>query len=155
MAILDINTALATAFAPTSGTQYPSVYLDTGALTDWGMGNDWIWYIQLAATFTAGTSLDLQLQGNNTDPTFATGTSVIILDTGAIAEANLLIGAEFKMKVGRTFTYANANLNINDYRYIRIKNITVGTHTTGTYNSWLTNDAMQDNLPPAIGYTVK
>ena len=155
MAITDINTQLATAFAPTNGTQYPSVYLDTGALTDWGMGNDWIWYIQLAATFTVGTSLDLQLQGNNTDPTFATGTSVVILDTGVIAEANLLIGAEFKMKVPRAFTYANANLNTGDYRYIRIKAITVGTHSTGSLNSWLTMDAMQDNLPPAIGYTVK
>ena len=102
-----------------------------------------------------GTSLDLQLQGNNTDPTFAAGTSVIILDTGVIAEASLLINAEFKMKVPRAFIYANAQLNLNNYRYIRIKAISVGTHSTGSLNSWLTNDAMQDNLPLPIGYTVK
>ena len=155
MAILDANTQLASSYSPTTGTQYNGTYLDTGALYDWGMGRDWIWYIQIVATFTVGTSLQLQLQGNNTDPTFAAGTNVIILDTGAVAEASLLINAEFKFKVPRIPTYANAALATNNYRYIRIKNITVGTHTLGTYSSWLTLDAVQDNLPAAAGYTVK
>lgn len=151
--ILDANTQLATAYSPTTGTQQPAFYLDILALGDWGMGQDWIWYTQITTTFTVGTSLQLQLQGNATDPTFGSG-NVVLRDTGAIAEASLLINSELRLKIDRASIFANANLTTNNYRYVRLNAITVGTHSTGVLNSWLTLDAVQDNRPYPSGYTV-
>jgi hypothetical protein len=153
MAILDANTQLATAYSPTTGTQQPAFYLDTLALGDWGMGQDWIWYVQIATTFTGGTSLQLTLQGNATDPTFASG-NVTLRDTGAIAEASLLAGSELRLKIDRASIFNNAVLTTNNYRYIRLNAVSVGTHGAGVLNSWLTLDAVQDNRPYPSGYTV-
>ena len=151
--ILDANTQLATSFSPTTGTQQPSFYLDLLALGDWGMGQDWIWYTQITTAFASGTSLQLQLQGNPSDATFASG-NVTLRDTGAIAEASLVVGAELRLKVDRASIFANANLTTNNIRYVRLNAITVGTHTAGVLNSWLTLDAVQDNRPYPSGYTV-
>lgn len=149
--ITDIDLQLATAISPTTvGTTNPPVYLDTLINSDWGMGSDWIWYVDVATAFSTASSptLQLQLQGNPADATFTSG-NVTILDTGVVAAATLVKGYEFKLKYPRGYLA----------RYLRV-NIIVGTanFSTGTFSSWLHIDAVQDVFPNnifAAGYTVK
>jgi hypothetical protein len=145
--ILDISTQLATAFAPTlvAATPAPN-YLDLLALADAGMGADWIWYTNVKTLFTSAgaATLDLILQGNATDPTFAAG-NVTVLDSGVIALAALVKGYELKLKYPRGF----------NVRYLRVV-ATIGTAamTAGAIDSWLTNDDMQDVRAYPAGYSV-
>lgn len=162
--ILDSALILATAYAPTAiGTTYATLAnaatsMDLGSLQDWGMGNDWILYIQVNSSFsTAGSpTLQLILQGNDTDPSFASGTTSTVLDTGAITSqttggtperaANWQSGFEKKLKYPRGF----------NVRYLRLQ-VIVGTaaFTGGSFNAWLNSDNVQDNITlPKNGYTV-
>jgi hypothetical protein len=143
--ILDIQTQLATAYAPTStGTTTPGPVVDLEAVVDLGMGNDVIFYLQQTVTATSGGSatVDFQLIGNATDPTFASNNFTII-DQGAIALATLVAGYEQKIKYPRGFLI----------RYLKLAFV-IGTAalTAGTWNAWLLNDAVQDIRAYPAGY---
>lgn len=153
--ILDANARLASSFSPTTvATTAGTNVLDTLALADYGTGADWVWYIETAAAFTSTGSATMQLKllGNATDATFASG-NVTIIDTGAIAVATWALGFELKYKIPRAVP--GANQSTNNYRYIELT-ATIGTAamTLGTLNSWISQDAMQDNRMYAAGYTV-
>ena len=156
--ILDSDLILASGFAPTAtGTTYPAYTLDQGFAADWGMGTDWALFVTTVASFSTGSSptLQIQLQGNATDATFATGTNYTILDTGAVASAtgtNPMIAAawqagyQVKLKYPRGFIV----------RYLRLVSV-VGTaaFTSGSFSAWVNIDNFQDNQTWAkTNYTV-
>ena len=156
--ILDSDIILATAYAPTAtGTTYPAFTIDTGSVQDWGMGTDWALFASVGTSFSTGSSptLELILQGNATDATFATGTNYTIIDTGAVASATssnpMIAGAwqagyQVKYKYPRGF----------GVRYLRLQ-VIVGTaaFTSGSFSAWLNMDNFQDNITfPKAGYTV-
>lgn len=161
MSILDSATQLAVAFAPTStGTATVPNYIDaqapgtpTAQSEDWGMGNDWIWFTQVNATFTSGGSatLAIQLIGNATDPTFASGNVTIVNATPAVPVATLVKGFEGASYGGWKIKYPRGS----KVRYITMQTvIATAAMTAGSLNSWLTNDDMQDIQSSAAGYTV-
>lgn len=156
MTILDAATQLASSYSPTLvTTNYPPFYLDTLAVADWGPGMGWTWYTEIFAAFTSGGAgtLDLQLIGNKTDPTFTSG-NIIMRDTGVVALATLIRGYEWRLKIDRDLI--GTTQAANSVRYITLRAI-IGTAamTAGTLNSWVTRDEdLQDNHAYPAGYTV-
>lgn len=150
--ILDANLQLAAAFSPTAtGTTSAPNYIDLLAIQDAGMGNSLIWYVQTAAAATSGgaATLDFILQGNPSDPTFASGNVTVVDATQGVLTgfATYGLGFEYKLKYPRGF----------NVRYLRIQAvIATAVLTGGTFNSWIIGDqdAVQDNRPYAAGYTV-
>jgi hypothetical protein len=149
MTITDAATQLATAYAPTAvATNVNGTYVDVVTSNDLGKGADILWYTQVvaAATTSAGATVQFKLQGNPSDPTFASGTvDIELAPLTAIAAASLTAGTEYKVKIRRG----------SPYRYYRIA-VVIGTGvlTAGTFNSWLTIDDMQDNVSYPAGYTI-
>lgn len=155
MAILDANARLASSFTPTlvQATAGTNV-IDTLALADYGSGSDWIWYFEIAAAFTSlgSATMQLKLLGNATDPAFGSN-NVTILDTGALALAVWALGYEQKLKIPRALP--GTNQSTNNYRYIEMTaTIAVAAMVLGTINSWISQDAMQDNRMYPANYTV-
>jgi hypothetical protein len=150
MTILDAQSQLASAFAPTAvGTQVNGNYFDAGASEDLGKGNDILWYTRVGTSFTTGAGATVQfiLQGNATDSTFASG-NVTILQApmaAAVAAATLTAGTEFKFKIPRGVPL----------RYYRL-GVVIGTGvlTAGAVDSWIAIDDMQDNISYPAAYTV-
>lgn len=153
--ILDANARLASSFAPTAiAANAGTNVIDTLAIADYGTGSDWLWYFQVATAFTSTGSATMQLKllGNASDPTFSSG-NVTIIDTGAIAVASWVLGYEGKFKIPRALP--GANQSTNNYRYLEMTaTIAVVAMSAGVLNSWISQDAMQDNRQYAAGYTV-
>lgn len=147
MSVQDIQTQLATAYSPTAtGANTQGQYVDLETIVDEGMGNDIVFYVQVAAAATSGGSatVDFQLIGNPTDPTFSSG-NLTLIDTGLIAVATLVAGYEVKIKIPRGFLI----------RYLKL-NVQIGTAvlTAGTFNAWLTTDSLQDIRAYPAGYSL-
>ena len=134
-------TAGAQTDSPTTGTQAASNVIDLGVISgvptsangggarDIGTGDDPMLKLSVIATtaFTVGTSLQLQLQGAPDNGSGAAGSYVTMWTSAAIAEANLVAGAQL------------ANIDVPRPvpgqalpRYFKLNFITVGTHSTGT-----------------------
>lgn len=148
--ITDISLQMAALTNPTAtGTTYSNV-LDTGALQDWGMGANWIWEIDIPGSqgFTSGGAgtIDWQLQVNNTDPTFAGGTTTVLIDTGVLALAVLAAQTLRFLRIPRGTVW----------RYARVATIVAtAAMTAGGFISRIATDTgVQDNRTSANGYTV-
>ena len=145
--ILDLKNQIASAYAPTAETTtlFP-LYIDRLAQMDDGKGMDLIWYVRIGLAFTTSSSATLQLNliGNATDPTFASG-NVVILASPVLAVFTLLAGYELKYKLPRTQpTLVTAP---NMLRYLTGQAVIgTGTMTAGNFDSWITPDDPQDNL---------
>ncbi len=147
--MLDSTLQLANAYAPTSvATNVSGTYLDTSVIEDWGMGNSLIWLVMVNTTATSGGSATVQflLQGA-TDSAFTSPATVAIAPVpgGTVAVAALTKGLAYFVKFPRGQTY----------RYYRVA-VVIGTAalTAGKFDSWILNDAAQDLVSYAAGYTV-
>ena len=157
--ILDITTKLAATLALTGATSTAAnpllgaTWLDSVVIEDWGMGNDIIWYTRISTVLAAvGGSTQLVLVGGSTSAKVTTGGTpdAIIAQTGVIAQANYATqgaaNTEFKIKIPRGFAY----------RYIGVGAVILtNALTTGAIDSYLLNDAVQDNKSYPGAYVVK
>lgn len=158
--ILDCMTAPAGVLTPVApgavGSNKSGTFIDRIAAMDDGAGADIIFHVQIVLGMLASggaAEIDFQLIGNATDNTFASG-NVVLASTGPIGKATLVLGYHFDLKVKRLDS-PGLLLKTSFLRYLTTQAV-VTTHdiTTGTYNSWITNDGVQDNFTYPAGYTV-
>ena len=150
--ILDITNQIATAYAPTAiGTQVNGTYIDTLTIEDWGMGEalHWLTSINTTVTGNATATLNFILQGA-IDSVFTSPVTVAQALPTPILQANFATqavkGTQYAIKFPRGFAY----------RYYRL-GVVIGTATLigGAFDSWILNDAIQDNKSYPSGYLVK
>ncbi len=159
MTALDANLQIANLFAPTAIGANISVaaVIDRLAIMDDGIGNLFDFYVQLAQAVTSAgaATVDFQLLGNATDPTFASG-NVVLADTGPIGKAALIAGHQFSIPISRQAWNSLQNV-AGGTRYLTI-NAIIGTAalTAGQFNAWILphNGANQSNLAYPNNYTV-
>lgn len=126
--------------SPTTGTQIASNVLDLGVTSgvptsangggarDLGIGDDRALKLSAVCTvaFTVGTSLQLELDGAPDNGSGAAGAYTVMWQSQAIAEANLTAGAQLanidwpRLVPGQPLP-----------RFLRLRFITVGSHSTG------------------------
>ncbi len=156
MPLLDLLNQVMSTYSPTATTATFDDYMDLLAKTEYAAGNPVDCIIQVAATATSGGSATVQFQlvGNATDPTFASG-NVVLADSGAIAVAALVIGYQIRMTAKRQ-NMVSQQPTSTFVRYVTIL-VTIGTAalTAGTFNGWVApSESPQDNLSYPAGYTV-
>lgn len=152
-----------TPYAPTSVATniITTSVVDLVANTDIGAGNDVEFTAWVNATVTSGGSATVQIQllGNATDPTF-TSNNVVLYDTGAIAKATLVAGyrmAAAKIPRAKFLGYESAVVSatgptLRYYTYAVI--IATAALTAGSFNAYLTGDGgVQDNIAYPSGYS--
>lgn len=136
--------------APTAGTQIAANIIDLGVINgipasavngggarDLGVGDDPSLKLSVIATaaFASGTSLQLDLAGAPDAGSNTPGTYTVMWTSPVIAEANLVAGAQL------------ANIDVPRPipgqplpRYLRLRYITVGTHTAGLVEAQIVID---------------
>lgn len=135
--------------APTTGTQVASNIIDLGVLSgvpssaagggarDIGVGDDPMLKLSVIAiaAFTGGTSLQLELSGAPDNGSGAPGSFTVMWLSSAIVEATLTAGIQL------------ANIDVPRPvpgqpvpRYLRLRFISVGTHSTGTVEAQIVID---------------
>lgn len=170
--LLDILTSptapggVVTPFAPTAigANINTAAVIDRITAMDDGAGADidFIIYVTTAVTSAGAATVEFQLLGNATDPTFASN-NVVLLDTGAagIPKATLVAGyraivgtipraAFFKFENDTGIAGGPAN------RYLTL-NVIIGTAvlTAGAFVAYLTaKTGTQDNIAYKSGFTV-
>lgn len=142
-------TAGANTDAPTTGTQTASNILDLGITSgipasaqgggarDIGIGDDPMLKLLVTVTtaFTVGTSLQAELAGAPDDGSGGQGSYTVMWLGQAILEASLVVGARL----------ANVDVPILVQgqvlpRFLRLRFITVGTHSTGAVEGTIVLD---------------
>lgn len=156
MPLLDLTNQLMTSYAPTTVAVHFQDYIDLLAKTEYAAGEPVDCLISIAAAVTSGGSATVQFQliGNATDPTFASG-NVILADSGAIAKAALVAGYQIRMTAKRQ-NMISLQPTSTFVQYVTIL-VTIGTAalTAGTFNGWVApSESPQDNLSYPAGYTV-
>ena len=139
--------------APTTGTQVASNIIDLGVgsssnpaipspangggARDIGVGDapSLKLLASVSVAFTVGTSLQLDLAGAPDDGTAAPGSYTVMWTSPAYAEADLDVGAQLG-NVDITMVIAGQVLP----RFLRLRFITVGTHSTGVINAGIVID---------------
>lgn len=165
--ILDCMTAPAgvvTPFAPTAtgnNISTAAVIDRTIAMED-GMGTDIDFIGIVTTTVTSGgaATVQFQLLGNATDPTFGSN-NVVLYQSIAIPFATLVAGYRLQVpKIPRAafleFINATAVAGGPVNRYYTV-NVIIGTAvlTAGAFNFWLTSEfGVQDNVAYKSNYTV-
>lgn len=134
--------------SPTTGTQAASNIIDLGlsglpssanggGARDIGVGDDPMLKLSAIVTtaFTAGTSLQLQLQGAPDNGSGAPGSYTTMWTSAAIVEASLVAGAQL------------ANVDVPRVvfgqpipRFLKLNFISVGTHSTGAIEAQIVLD---------------
>jgi hypothetical protein len=141
--------------SPTTGTQIASNILDLGVTSgvpssasgggarDLGTGdNPALKFTAICpVAFTGGTSLQLELDGAPDNGSGSPGTYTIMWQSQAIAEASLTAGAQL------------ANIDLPRPvpgqvlpRFLRLRYISVGTHSTGTIEAGIVIDRVDQIL---------
>ncbi len=157
MPILDLTNQVMTAYAPTTVATHFQDYFDALAKTELAAGNPVDVIIQVSeAVLAAGgaASVQFQLIGHATDPTFASG-NIILADSGAIAKASLVLGYQIRMTAKRQ-DIVSQEPTASFARYFTIL-VTIATNalTAGKFNGWIApSESPQDNLSYPAGYTV-
>lgn len=143
--------------APTTGTQVASTIIDLGLVglpsfangagaRDIGIGDDPAMKLSAIVTtaFTVGTSLQLELSGAPDDGTGIPGTYTVMWTSFAYTEVTLIQGAQL------------ANIDVPRVlfeqvlpRFLRLRYITVGTHTTGALEAQIVLDRVDQIIGPA------
>jgi hypothetical protein len=147
--LLDLNDQILQSFAPTAtGANVYQFYIDRLLAMEDGAGEPIYVYGQVAAAVTSGgaATVDFQLIGNPSDPTFAAG-NVIIRDTGVLPKATLIKGYQFFREVIPRQPDSSLETTGLFLRYITI-GVAIGTAvlTAGTFNAWATYKLLQDNI---------
>lgn len=141
--------------APTTGTQVASNIIDLGlsgiptsanggGARDIGVGDPELFLSALVGTaFTGGTSLQLELSGAPDNGSGAPGSYTVMWTGPAVAEASLVAGMQI------------ANISVPRPvpgqvmpRYLRLRFITVGTHSTGNISCCIVLN--RDDMPMGI-----
>lgn len=139
---------------PTTGTQQSTNVIDLAVARDMGVGDDPALklLIQIMATFTVGTSLEVQLQGAP-DSAGSPGSYTTMWDSGAIAEADLVAG-RYIANIDIPETWLGTAVGTGKQalpRYLRLQYVTVGTHTTGAiFGSIILDRERMISYPPGI-----
>lgn len=135
---------------PTTGTQNSTNIIDLVNARDMGIGDDPAMKIlaEVTEAFTVGTSIQLELQGAPDNGSGAPGTYTTYAAGPVIAEANAIVGATL-MDLDLPRKAAGAALP----RFLRIRYVTVGTHTTGKVYAALVLDR-QDQVAYPAGITI-
>ena len=138
---------------PTTGTQQSTNVIDLANARDLGIGDDPALklLIQIMATFTVGTSLQVQLQGSVDNSTYTT-----MWDSGAILEASLVAGRYISnIDLPRVILATPTNPSAAQAlpRYLRLQYVTVGTHSTGALFGTIVLDR-EDQISYPAGITV-
>lgn len=134
--------------SPTTGTQTSTNVIDLTTARDLGIGDDPALKIlvQVGTTFTAGTSLQVALQGAPDDGTGVPGTWTTYASGAVVAEAALLAGRRL-LQIDLPRPPSGAAIP----RFLRLSYITVGTHTAGTvYGSIVLDRDDRIDYPVAI-----
>lgn len=142
-------TSTANTDAPTTGTQTASNIVDLGVTSgvptsangggarDIGIGDDPMLelLIQVVTAFGGGTSIQAELAGAPDDGSGGQGAYTVMWLSPAIVEANLVAGAYIaNVTVPRPVPGQALP------RFLRLRFITVGTHTSGTVEGTITLD---------------
>jgi hypothetical protein len=141
---------------PTTGTQQSTNVLDLLNARDMGIGDDPALkvLILVTATFTVGTSLEVQIQGAPDDGTGNPGSYTTMITTGTLLEAVLVVGRlllaiDLPRILLPTELAATAAQALP--RFLRLQYVTAGTHSTGTLFGALVLDRQdQISYPPGI-----
>lgn len=156
--IADNALQVANVYAPTAfgATLNFQSYVDRLVAQDDGAGMDVTAYglISTAVTSAGAATVQFQVLGNATDPTFAAG-NVVLLDTGVIAKATLALGYQFlRAKLPRIPLLSTLETTPSFLRYLTVVAI-IGTAnlTAGAWNIWFGYGPLQDNLSYAAGYS--
>jgi hypothetical protein len=140
---------------PTTGTQQSTNVIDLLNARDMGIGDDPALklLIQITATFTVGTSLNVLLEGAP-DSGGSPGSYVTMWSSGVIAEANLVVGrylsnVDLPRILLPTPLAPSAAMALP--RFLRLEYVTVGTHTAGSLFAAIVLDRQdQISYPPGI-----
>lgn len=148
------NTAAMTD-SPTTGTQQSTNVIDLLNPRDLGIGDDPAikLLVQIATTFTGGTSLDVQLQGAPDNGSGLPGAYTTMWDSGVILEANLLQGYYISnVDLPRIWLPSPYQPGVQVLpRFLRLQWISAGTHGAGALRGLLVLDRMdQIAYPPGI-----
>jgi len=122
---------------PTTGTQQSTNVIDLVNPRDMGIGDDPALklLVTVKTAFTAGTSLQVQFQGAPDAGGGTPGTYVTYVESGAIAEADLIVG-RYLLPIDVPRPPPGVPLP----RFYRLQYVTVGTHSTGQIHSALVLD---------------
>ncbi len=133
--------------APTTGTQTASNTIDYGVVNgtpsggatnpanrDMGIGDDPALKVVAIVTtaFTVGTSLQAQLWGAPDNASGAGGTYYLMWQGPIVAEANLTVGCDLA-----NVDFPREIPDIGPVRYVQMRFVTVGTHSTGTVEAFI------------------
>lgn len=164
MPFLDITDCLTapagvlTPFAPTTVAAHINTasYIDRLIPMDDGLGQVLDFYLNISTGLTSGGSatVDFQLLGNATDPTFASG-NVVMASTGPLAYTTYVLGYQACLKISQQ-AYAEYQTTGTQPRYYAL-NMLIGTAvlTAGAVNAWMTIDrSINSNLQYKAGYNV-
>jgi hypothetical protein len=134
--------------APTTGTQIASTIVDLGVTSaipssangggarDIAIGDEPALKLSVMCTvaFTVGTSLQIELDGAPDNGSGAPGSYTTMWQSQAIAEANLVVGQLCNIDLPRIVPGQVLP------RYLRLRYITVGTHSTGQVEAQIVID---------------
>lgn len=154
--ILDHADQVMTAYAPTAQTATFSNYIDRLVAMENASGAPLYGYVNVNTSVTSAGAATVQFQviGNNSDPTFASG-NVVLADSGAIPKATLVAGWQIPLAISHA-QLLSLEPKTAFLRYLTIL-VTIGTAnlTAGKFDGWLSNKPVpQDNLSYRAGYTV-
>jgi len=125
--ITDAQTRFSTAQAVTTGTQLSTNSYDLGSARDVGGGRRLKVFCNVGATFTGGTSLQVNIVE---DSASNLGTATVVIAGQVIAEANLTAGAKL----------LDIDLPKTTKRYVGLQFVTVGTHGAGAVDAGIVLD---------------
>jgi len=122
---------------PTTGTQQSTNVIDLVNPRDMGIGDDPALklLVTVKTAFTAGTSLQVQFQGAPDAGGGTPGTYTTYVESGAIAEADLIVG-RYLLPIDVPRPPPGVPLP----RFYRLQYVTVGTHSTGQIHGALVLD---------------
>jgi hypothetical protein len=136
--------AAAMADTPTTGTQQSTNTIDLVSARDLGIGDDPAikLLVMVLATFTGGTSLDVQLQGAPDNGSGLPGAYTTMWDSTAILEADLLAGRYISNidlpRIWLPTPYQPGKQVLP--RFLRLQYVSAGTHGAGTLVGFLVLD---------------
>lgn len=154
----DILDQLAAAYAVTTVAQHINTAsaIDRLVNMDDGAGAPIYFEARCQAALTSGGSatIDVQLIGNATDPTFGSGNVVLVdLTGGAVAYTVGTLGYRWSAPIPRQ-PMQEYLAKGTPLRYLAFS-VTIGTAvlTGGAFDAWLSNGPTQDNFAYASGYS--
>ena len=126
--------------AAAAGTKQIGKHMDLGVSQDIGAGHPTYLIIQVSEAFAGGTSCQFVLASDAQDPLAADGTETRHYAGDVFTDAQLTLG--FTMSIALPSGNTALGEDGKGYeRFLGMETITVGTHTAGAINSFLSPDS--------------